>query len=82
MWNVVLGSYLLTMTPDALRGRVESATMTLAWGVLPLGSTVGGFLLQAFGFGTTVLAMSGTLLVAAVVATASPAVRHAPALPD
>ncbi|MGA8113752.1 MAG: MFS transporter, partial [Actinocatenispora sp.] len=81
LWNVVLGTYELTLVPPELLGRVQSAGMTVAWGVLPLGSLLGGFLLQSVGTTGTVLAMTGMLLVAAVAATVSPSVRHAPALP-
>lgn len=55
--------------------------MTAAWGVLPLGSVLGGWLLDTTGVTGTVLAMAAVLLVTAAAATVSPAVRHAPALP-
>ena len=80
-WNVVLGTYVLRLTPDRLLGRVRSVEMLVAWGVIPLGSLAAGYLLQWFGGAGAVAAMSGLMLAIAVAATASPAVRHAPPLP-
>lgn len=82
LWNVIIGTYYLTLVPDSLRGRVQSASAVVSWGVQPLGSLLGGWLLEASGVTGTVLAMAAVLLATAVAATASPAIRHAPALPS
>ena len=74
-WNVVLGTYVLRLTPDRLLGRVRSVEMLVAWGVIPLGSLAAGYLLQWLGGAGAVAAMSGLMLAIAVAATASPAVR-------
>ncbi|HEV8339675.1 MAG TPA: MFS transporter [bacterium] len=58
-WNVAVGTYQLILTPDNLRGRVGSVSMLIAWGVIPFGSLVGGFLLERFGAITTILLLSG-----------------------
>jgi predicted MFS family arabinose efflux permease len=79
-WNVVISSYSLTLTPDRLRGRVGGAQGLVAWGPIPLGSLVGGLLLQWLGGVTTTLLLAATMLVIAVAASLSPAVRHAPPL--
>jgi MFS family permease len=80
MWNVVLVTYLMTLVPNDLLGRVASATKTLSWGVLPLGSLSAGYLLSAIGPVRTVLVLTATMLAIAIAGTLSPAVRHAPAL--
>ena len=75
-----MGTYRLRLTPDALLGRVASAGSMLSAGALPLGSLIGGFLLQSIGpVGASVVLSSGMLLLA-VAGTASPSVRHAPVL--
>jgi hypothetical protein len=56
--------------------------MTLSWGVLPLASLGAGYLLTALGPVGSVYVLAAVMLVAAVAATASPAVRHAPSLPE
>jgi len=79
-WNVVISHYALTLTPDRLRGRVGGVQGLVAWGPIPLGSLVGGLLLQWLGGVTTTLALAAAMLAIAVTASASPAVRYAPAL--
>jgi len=79
-WSVVISSYSLTLTLDRLRGRVGGVQGLAAWGPIPLGSLVGGLLLQWFGGVTTTLALAAAGLAIAVAAFASPAVRHAPRL--
>jgi predicted MFS family arabinose efflux permease len=81
LWNVIIGTYYVTLVPDPLRGRVQSVSAAVSWGVQPLGALLGGWLLATSGVTGTVLAMAAVLLITAIAATASPAVRHAPALP-
>lgn len=82
LWNVVIGNYLMTLVPDELMGRVNSAAMTLAWGVMPVGSLAAGTLLSTVGPVGTVLVLAAGMLATAIAATASPAVRHADTAPD
>jgi MFS family permease len=79
-WNVVIGSYSLALTPDALRGRVKGVQGLVAWGPIPLGSLLGGALLQWAGGFTATMVLAVVMLAVAVAATLSPAVRHAPSL--
>lgn len=81
LWNVVIVTYATLLVPNELLGRVTSAGMTLSWGVLPLGSLGVGFLLATVGPTASVLVLAAVMLLTAIVATASPAVRHAPPLP-
>jgi MFS family permease len=81
MWNVVIGTYQMTLVPNEFLGRVSSAAMTLGWGVIPLGSLIAGYLLGKVGPAGTVMLLALLMLATAVTATISPAVRHAPALP-
>ncbi len=77
-WNVVLSDISLRLTPDELRGRVSGVQGLVAWGPIPLGSLLGGLLLQWIGGVPTVLVLAGVMALVAVAATVSPAVRHAP----
>lgn len=79
-WNVVMGTYQLTLTPDRLRGRVQSVTKLVAWGAIPLGPLVAGFLLEALGSRTAILCLAAAMGLVALVATLTPAVRRAPSL--
>ncbi|MFD5514841.1 MFS transporter [Streptomyces sp. NPDC127066] len=81
LWNVVIISYATLLVPDELLGRVNSAAMTLSWGVMPLASLGAGFLLTGLGPVGSLCVLAAFMLVTAVAATASPAVRHAPPLP-
>ncbi|MFF3336204.1 hypothetical protein ACFYWX_42920 [Streptomyces sp. NPDC002888] len=55
--------------------------MTLSWGVMPLASLGAGYLLTAIGPNGSVFVLATVMLVTAVIATVSPAVRHAPPIP-
>jgi predicted MFS family arabinose efflux permease len=81
-WNVVVGAYQLTITPEALLGRVTGAAMLLAYGANPLGSLAAGLLLQAVGAGGTILLLSALMLLLAVVASVARGVRSAPDLAE
>jgi predicted MFS family arabinose efflux permease len=49
VFNVVLGSLRQALTPDRLLGRVISAFRLFSYGVVPLGSLLGGALARAYG---------------------------------
>jgi predicted MFS family arabinose efflux permease len=81
-WNVVISAYSLTLTPDRLRGRVRGVQGLIAWGPIPLGSLVGGVLLQWLGGTATALVLAALMLLVAVAATFSPSVHRAPPLSE
>ena len=78
-WNVVLGSIEMRLTPPTLLGRVQAVQMTAAYGAIPLGSLIGGFLLDRLGPEEAVWTLSACMLVVAVIATLTPSVRRPPA---
>ncbi len=80
-WNVVIGTYQLTMIPDRLLGRVQSVEMLLSWGAIPLGSLVAGLLLQGLGPTAATIAFAAMMIAIAAVATLSPSLRHSPPFP-
>jgi len=80
LWNVVLGSYAIRLTPDELLGRVGSVIGVLTAGAIPLGSLAAGFAIKQFGARPSILALGGLMIVIAFVATLLPSVRQAPVL--
>jgi MFS family permease len=81
-WNVVIGTYQLTMIPDRLLGRVQSVDMLLSWGAIPLGSIVAGVMLERLTTTQAMLGFAAMMLAIAVVATLSPSLRRPPPFPD
>ncbi|HSD03693.1 MAG TPA: MFS transporter [Gaiellales bacterium] len=77
-WNVVLGSIEMRLTPPALLRRVQAVQMTAAYGAIPLGSLIGGLMLDRLGPEEAVWALAACMLVVAVVATLTPSVRRPP----
>ncbi|GAA3871751.1 MFS transporter [Streptomyces sedi] len=75
LWNVATSAYQLAVTPDRLRGRVLGAAGMVAFGAVPLGSVVGGYLLSWRGAESTIGVLSGWMLLCALFATLSPSVR-------
>ena len=82
VWNVAIGAYQLTITPDRLLGRVTSAETLLAYGALPLGSLTAGLLLEMTGTRGATLALAAGMLVVALAATLSTSIRSAPSLAE
>ncbi|GAC1330848.1 MAG: MFS transporter [Chloroflexota bacterium] len=80
-WNVALGSYTLALIPDALRGRVRSVSLLIAWGTIPVGAVLSGLLLQIVGPISAVLITACAMLGLAAAATFTPDLRNAPAGP-
>jgi MFS family permease len=82
IYNAVQFSYRLSLIPDELQGRVNSAVRMVAFGTIPLGEALAGVLIQAIGARSTVLAFAAVRFVLAVAVAVNPHVRHAPAAPS
>ncbi|MFD5034776.1 MFS transporter [Streptomyces sp. NPDC058405] len=76
IWNVAVGSYQLSITPDRLQGRVLAATSMLSAGALPIGALVGGLLLDAVGPQQAAGALAVWMVLLAGAATLSRSVRR------
>ncbi len=48
VWNVITVSFRQSIIPDELLGRVNSVYRFFAWGMIPIGSLVGGLLVAGF----------------------------------
>jgi MFS family permease len=74
--NVVTISYRLALIPDALQGRVNSATRLIAYGVKPLGVAMTGLLLQSIGPVATILCFAVGFVALALWVSLNPHIRH------
>jgi predicted MFS family arabinose efflux permease len=77
IYNVVQFSYRLALIPDALQGRVNSTFRLLAFGFMPIGAALSGFLLERIGAVGTVLVFTLWFLVLAILTTFNRHVREA-----
>ena len=77
-WNIAGDTLYLRLVPDRLIGRVSSVGSLTAFGALPLGSLVGGLLIQSFGPRPAGFMTAAAMVVVAVMTTLAPAVRHGP----
>jgi MFS family permease len=77
IYSVAMNTYRLTITPDRMRGRTNSAVGTLVTGAMSIGTIASGVLLQHIGATALAVACAGWLVVLAVVTTASRTIRTA-----
>jgi hypothetical protein len=76
-WNVSVQTYRMRITPNELLGRTSSVATQIGWGVIPLGSLLAGFLLQALSPDRVMTVVAAGMAVTAVAATALTPIRHA-----
>jgi hypothetical protein len=76
-WNVSVQTYRMLITPNELLGRTSSLALQLGWGVIPLGSLLAGFLLQAVSPTAAMTAVAAGMAITAVAATALAPIRDA-----
>jgi MFS family permease len=48
VWNVITVSFRQSIIPDELLGRVNSVYRFFAWGMMPIGSIIGGMVVAFF----------------------------------
>ncbi len=48
LWNIITVAYRQTIIPDALLGRVNSVYRFFGWGMMPIGSIIGGVVVAIF----------------------------------
>ena len=75
-YGVTLVSYRLSLTPDELQGRVNSAFRFLSYGSEPLGAALGGLLLVPLGSQLVLVCIAAGFVLSTLVASAT-AVRRA-----
>ena len=77
IYSVAMDTYRILITPDAVRGRVNSALGTLVTGAMSVGTIVGGLLLASIGAPALAVVCGGWLLALAALTTSSGTVRRA-----
>jgi MFS family permease len=70
-WNVVAGSVRQVVLPNRLQGRVAAITRTVGYGVIPIGSVLGGLIGQGLSPLLGSGAFAATIAVGALVGVAS-----------
>jgi predicted MFS family arabinose efflux permease len=76
-WNVSVQTYRMQITPNELLGRTSSVALQIAWGVIPLGSLLAGFLLQVLSPAAAMTVVAAGMAVTALAATVVAPVRDA-----
>jgi hypothetical protein len=61
-----------------LLARVQSASLAVSWGSLPLGALFGGFIAEAIGGRDAMVVLASVFLACAVGSSAVRSLRHAP----
>ena len=74
-WNAVVVAARLTLTPDELRGRVNSVARLISGSMLALGALAGGVLAASIGATRALLLLAAWQLLLALAATASKSLR-------
>jgi len=77
IYNVVQFSYRLALIPDALQGRVNSTFRLLAFGMMPIGAALSGFLIERVGVIPAVVVFSLWYVLLAIMTTLNRHVREA-----
>ncbi|MDQ4058259.1 MAG: MFS transporter [Actinomycetota bacterium] len=65
-WNVIAVSLRQSIVPDQLLGRVNSVYRLLAWGTMPAGAALGGFLGETFGLRSAYFVSAAIMAILAV----------------
>lgn len=78
--NPLVSSLLQQRPPAGMRGRVIGSFSAVAFGTLPVGTMIGGFLLNGLGLIPTLVIIASTSSVLALSTFAIPAFREAPAV--
>jgi MFS family permease len=65
-WNVIAVSLRQSIVPDQLLGRVNSVYRLLAWGTMPVGAALGGFLGDVFGLRSAYFVSAAMMAILAV----------------
>jgi predicted MFS family arabinose efflux permease len=76
--NAGIGSYRAAVTPDALQGRVSSAMMFVAMGVMPFAPVLGGLALATLGGSHAIAVLVAGAALGALVPTLSRSIRSVP----
>ncbi|MFT9009169.1 MAG: MFS transporter [Bifidobacterium sp.] len=74
--NPIFGAVIYERIPAASRGKVMSLTSALTWGLMPVGSLVGGFASHMLGLDATLALLGSLYLVVTLLPLFIPALHH------
>jgi MFS family permease len=77
VYNAVQFSYRLSLIPDELQGRVNSAVRMVAYGAVPLGTALAGAFIEALSARGAVLVFAAVMLLLGIAASLNPEIRAA-----
>lgn len=75
VWNVVVGSYQLSIVPDELRGRVASIGGLISHGSMAFGALASGLLISTVGTDAATWTLRAAIVAVAVATVADPHIR-------
>lgn len=76
-WNVSAQTYRMRITPNEMLGRTSSVALQIAWGTIPLGSLLAGFLLQELSPSAAIGLVAVCMAAVALAASATGPIRRA-----
>jgi hypothetical protein len=76
-WNVATQTYRMRITPNEMLGRASSVALQIGWGVIPFGSLLAGFLLEALSPGTVIALVAASMTLVALTASVLRPIRRA-----
>ncbi|MFT8704521.1 MFS transporter [Bifidobacterium aquikefiricola] len=74
--NPIFGAVMYERIPVKARGKVISLTSAMIWGLMPLGSLIGGFSSHLLGLNLTLAILGSTYLVMTLLPVFIPALHH------
>jgi hypothetical protein len=80
--NSVIIGYRVALAPDRLQGRVNAASIMIGTSLAWLGPLLVGLLIAAASPAVAIVTLSAATAAIALAATAAPALRHPPSLPE
>ena len=80
--NPILTRVEMARAPAEMRGRVVGAIIAIAWGAMPLGALIGGFVVEAIGIRTSLIAVGAVYVAVTLTLSVNPGVRDLDRISD
>ena len=80
--NPILTRVEMARAPAEMRGRVVGAITAIAWGAMPLGALIGGFVVEAIGIRTALIAVGALYVAVTLTLSVNPGVRDLDRISD
>lgn len=80
--NPILTRVEMARAPAEMRGRVVGAIIAIAWGAMPIGALVGGFVVEAIGIRSALIAVGVAYVAMTLTLAVNPGVRDLDRISD